>query len=257
MKREKRVVDGRRAKVLEMVQKTGDVKVEDMADFFHVSRMTIRRDLQYLEDQKLLLRYYGGARSGDQEAEEFVDEVSLARTKIAKYAATLVEDGDTIFINTSRTALDVLSYIGAKDVTVITNNGNAIGKKHSADVTVALTGGELRYIKGAMVGDIAVNSLMRVTAKKSFIGCSGLSVESGMTTEYLNEVQINETMFSRVTQKAYIVTDSSKLGHNSSFVSCMINKITDIITDDNASEEMVAAFREQGINVTLVPLHDN
>lgn len=255
MKKSKQVVERRREKVLGMLQKTGDVKVEDMAEFLHVSKMTIRRDLQYLEDEKMIERYYGGARTGEAE-DDYEDESELARKKIAKYAASLVEDGDTIFINTSQTALGILPYITAKDVTVITNNGNAIGMKHSADLTIALTGGELRYIKGAMVGDIAMNSLMRVTAKKSFIGCSGLSIDSGMTTEYLNEVQINETMFSRVTGKAFILTDSTKFGIESSFVSCSSNHITNIITDEHAPMDMVATFRERGIDVKLVSLHD-
>lgn len=256
MKKSRQVVERRRDKVLGMVQKTGDIKVEEMAEYLHVSKMTIRRDLQYLEDEKMLERYYGGARSGGVE-EDCKDEKEMARKQIAKYAAGLVEDGDTIFINTSKTALGILPYITAKHVTVITNNGNAIGMKHSSDITVALTGGELRYIKGSMVGDIAVNSLTRVTANKSFIGCSGLSIESGMTTEYLNEVQINEMMFSRVTERAFILADSSKLSIKSSFVSRDVNNITDIITDENAPEEIVAAFREKGVTVKLVSLHEN
>lgn len=253
MKQSRQVVERRRKKVLDMIEKTGDIRVESIAEYLHVSRMTIRRDLQYLEDEKLIERYYGGARSGDQD-DDCEDETEYIRRELAKYAATLVEDGDTIFINTSRTALEILHYITAKNVTVITNNGNAIGMKHSPDVTVALTGGELRYIKGAMVGDIALNSLMRVTAKKSFIGCSGLSLESGMTTEYLNEVQINETMFSRVTGRAYIIADSSKLGKKSSFVSCSINNITNVITDDYASNDLIMGFKEKGIDIVQIPI---
>lgn len=253
MKRSRVTVENRRRKVLDMITKSGDVKVGDIATLLHVSPLTIRRDLQYLEDSKLLERYYGGARIMEEREEEASeDKVMSARRHIAKYAASLVEDGDHIFINTSSTAIGMLSYIEAKDVTVITNNGNAINMKHSSNVTVILTGGELRYVKGTMVGDFALNSLMGVTAKKSFVGCSGLSAESGMTSAFSNEVQINGLMLSRVTEKAYILADYQKIGQNSNFVSCPIHEVTNIITDTSAEEETVAKFRERGINVYQV-----
>ena len=93
----------------------------------------------------------------------------------------------------------MIKYIKDKRVIVITNNGKAIYTEHSSKVSVILSGGELREIKEAMVGEFASNNISKVTAKKSFIGCSGLSLESGMTTEILSEVNINQLMLQRVT----------------------------------------------------------
>lgn len=138
MKRSRALVDNRRKKLLEALKSNGSVKVGDLAEEFQVSPLTIRRDLQYLEDHKKLERFYGGATvSGeDDEIVTQEDEIKMYRKKIAQYAASLVEDGDTIFINTSSTALQMIKYIRDKRVTVITNNGKAIFMEHSSKVSV-------------------------------------------------------------------------------------------------------------------------
>ena len=164
----------------------------------------------------------------------------------------MVEDGDTIFINTSATALQMIKYIKDKRVTVITNNGKAIYMEHSSKISVILSGGELREIKEAMVGEFATNNISKVTAKKSFIGCTGLSVETGMTTEILSEVNINQLMLQRVTGTSYILADHTKIGRNSSFVSCPTAEILNIITDEKAPAEVLDGFRENEINVIQV-----
>lgn len=254
MKRSRALVENRRNKVLMSLKNNGFVKVQELADELQVSPLTIRRDLQYLEDQKMLERFYGGATVKDRVPEIYTeeDEVKMYRDRIAQYAATLVEDGDTIFINTSSNALQMIKYIKDKRVTVITNNGKAIFMEHSSNVSVILSGGELREIKEAMVGEFATNNISKVTAKKSFIGCSGLSLESGMTTEILSEVNINQLMLERVTGTSYILADHTKLGRNSSFVSCPTESILNIITDEKAPKEILDGFREHEVNVMQV-----
>lgn len=259
MKRKRSLVDNRRQKVLEVLKNDGLVKVGELAEQFNVSPLTIRRDLQYLEDNKKLERFYGGA-TVTKEAQEVVTEenkISLYRKRIAQYAASLVEDGDTIFINSSSTALQMIRYIKGKRVIVITNNGKAIYLDRAPEISVVLTGGALRDIKDAMVGEFARNNLSMVTAKKSFIGCSGLSLESGMTTEILNEVNINELMFTRVTDDAYILADHTKFGVNSSFVSCPIERIRNVITDEEAPQVIVEGMQKRGIHVHMVKKDDH
>jgi len=256
MKREKALVDSRRSKLLEALKQNGQVKVSDLAEEFNVSPLTIRRDLQYLEDTKKLERFYGGASIINDNTHSEEDDVTIYRKLIAQYAASLVEDGDTIFINTSSTALQMIKYIKDKRVTVITNNGKAIFTEHLPNVSVILTGGELREFKEAMVGEFATNNLERVSAKKSFLGCTGLSLESGMTTEMLNEVNINQLMFRRVTGSSYILADHTKLGKNSSFVSCSLNNIHNIITDELANPIIINEFKARGVHVHQVSKND-
>lgn len=257
MKREKSFVDKRRKEILEKLVREPELKVEQLAAMFHVSPITIRRDLQFLEDQKLLTRFYGGAAPTKQAGRiAGQDEVSLYRNLIAQYAATLVEDEDSIFINTSRNALSVIRYIDKQNVKVITNNGHAIRCEHPGGVSVFLTGGELRYPKEALVGEFAERNLLKVYAKKAFVGCSGISLECGVTTENSNEVNLNEIMLRRATKAAYILADHTKIGQNSSFRTCSIERITHLITDEKAPEEILDSFREKGIEVHQVSKKD-
>ncbi len=257
MKKSRDIVDYRRKKILEILKKTGDIRVLDISEHLKVSEVTVRRDLQYLEDQKIIERYYGGARVREEMPKTHKNEVAVCRDNIARFAASLVEDNDTIFINTSATALEMLKYITAKDITVITNNGNAMFQQKSHTVKVILTGGELYNIKGTLVGEFAKNNLLRVSAKKAFIGCAGLSIENGMTTEILNEVDLNQAMLGRVTGKAYILADHTKLNKNSSFVSCDIHSITDIITDAKAPRDFVEQAKELGVSIYEVPVTEH
>lgn len=252
MKQSKQIVDKRRQEILHQVIEKGSIRVEDMVRNLNVSSLTIRRDFQYLEDQGLIERFHGGAKIIEKKTTK-EDELLKERNRIAKYAATLVNDGDILFINTSRTALSIIRYITAKAVTVITNNGNAINEPHSPEVTVILTGGELRYVKGTMVGEFALDSVNKSWATKTFLGCSGLSSKVGMTTDILNEVKINEAMFNRSHVKSYILADHTKIGKICSFVSCPISMITDVITDQKADEKEINQLTKQNIQVIKVP----
>lgn len=251
MKRERAYVNNRRSKILEIMESQPEVRVEDLAKMFEVSSITIRRDLQYLEDNQKLTRFYGGAAAKEKEELE-MDEIKLCRKRIARYAASLIEDGDTIFINTSSTALEILRYIERNNVTIITNNGGAIDYEHRDGLTVILTGGELRYPKEAMVGDFAIRNLQTVFAKKSFVGCSGISEECGMMTENANEVNINQLMITNTLKENYILADHTKIGKNSSFISCAVEQIHNLITDDQAPKGQLELMEKRGIKVHIV-----
>lgn len=150
----------------------------------------------------------------------------------------------------------MVQYITCKNVTVITNNGRAIDCEHPVGVNVFLTGGEVRYPKEALVGEFAERNLSKVYARKAFVGCSGISNECGVTTENANEVYLNELMLTRATKEAYILADHTKIGHNSSFRTCKIERITHLITDEKAPAEILDVFREKGIQVHQVGKED-
>lgn len=257
MKNNRARIKARREEILQELWENSHVSVRALAEKFHVSLLTIRRDLQFLENEHKLERFYGGAAPLEEEARtELRDETSGYRDQIARYAASLVEDDDTIFINTSSTALRMIPYIKSRHVTVITNNGRVIDIPHSPDVSIILSGGELRQFKGAMTGEFAVNNLGVVMAKKSFLGCVGLSAENGMTTEMLSEVIVNQIMLERVVGASYILADHTKIGRQSSFVSCPPDKLKNIITDELADPDEIARLRERCIEVKQVSLRE-
>ncbi len=245
------IVRQRRNNIMLLIQKLGDISSADLAKEFNVSEITIRRDLQYWEDLDAIIRYHGGAKLVQRMVEVQNPLLSNERYKraIAKYAAQYVNEGDTIFINSSSTALLVIEYIIHKRVHVITNNARAVFIKHDPLVTINLTGGELRYPKEVMVGEFVLNNLNKINADKCFLGCSGIDKDYGLTTAILSEVQINEKMISRCSGSVFVLADYTKINQHHSFNSSPLSNISYLITDINASDEDISELESPDLEV--------
>ncbi|MDR2485836.1 MAG: hypothetical protein LBD55_10620, partial [Treponema sp.] len=174
----------------------------------------------------------------------FSSGLTLNKQAIARYAATLISDGDTIFINTSSTAVAVIPYITARHVTVITNNAKAMDVKLPNDLNLIFTGGEMRFPKEAMVGDFAIKNLSTVTASKCFLGCNGITVYEGVTTAVMQEASINYLMLTRVMGPRYILADKSKIGKKLNFIYGSLKEITMLITDTEVPAQMVEDLKK-------------
>lgn len=246
MRNSRRVVEKRRKRILQILGDNNFVKVSALAKELGTSALTIRRDLDELENEESICRFHGGASlpkvsDGDN---IFSSELTLHKYAIAKKAAQLIGDGDTIFINTSSTALAMLPFITAKHVTVITNNVKAVACEKPGDMIIILTGGELRVPKEAMVGDFALNNLSKVTASKCFLGCNGITVEEGLTTAVLQEATVNGVMLNRAIGARYILADRTKVGRRLNFIYGALSDITCLITDTEAPQEEVDKLRK-------------
>lgn len=99
MKNNRKVVEERHLKILNMIRERGEVKVEELAELFQISPMTVRRDMQYLEEEKLISRIHGGAVSLEK-ANMLLsqdEKISLCRERISEYASRFIDDGDTLY----------------------------------------------------------------------------------------------------------------------------------------------------------------
>lgn len=255
MKRDRKSVDERQSKILQMIRERGEVKVEELAKTFGISFMTVRRDLQFLEEQRLISRFYGGATVIDQHhtmtAEE---ETAMYRDLISQYAAGFVEDGDTLFINGSRTALKMLEYVDRKDVNAFTNNGWAVGQQYPKGVSIHLTGGELR--EHIMVGDYVMRNLLNIEADKTFIGCAAVYDNGEFRYDIPTEIGINEAMISRTNKGLYILADHTKIQsgalHEKQYGGCTYERPWTLITDEKANAVAVDRLRQTGMKVIQI-----
>ena len=256
MKRDLKSVNARRAKMLAMIRERQTIRVEELAAYFQVSLMTIRRDLQALEDKGLIGRFYGGATVDSRPAPVSErDELTLYRQLIGRYAASLVEDGDSLFINGSSTALGLLDYVGQKNVCVFTNNGAAVSHAFPAGVEVTLSGGVLRGQSHIMTGDCAMRNLLMTQAEKAFIGCVGISPDGEILCGIPTELGINETMISHA-HEYFILADYTKIGKAGTYASCSLEKTGTIITDERAPANIVEQLRTIGMTVVQVKKSD-
>ena len=224
MKNSKANVEARQKNILQYVRKAGEVNSYDLVDEFKISIMTVRRDLEELEQKHLLKRTHGGACTLDyvKGSKSLSKNIRICRDLISRYASSLIKDNDRIFINGSRTALKMLEYVGNKNVTVYTNNGLAFGRKFPENVSIHMTGGELR--NHILVGDATMRNILDV--------------------------------ISRTTEDLYILADHSKLQRHdnleSSYGSCIYDRKVTLITDNQADTEIIEKLRASGIEIIIV-----
>lgn len=256
MRNPRSTVEKRHGRILEILGTNGFAKVRMLAGELNTSQLTIRRDLEVLQKSGRVSRFHGGASLPQQSAAAniFSSPLTTHKHAIARRAAAFVENGDTIFINTSSTALAMLAYIKAEHVTVITNNVRAVSCAKPADLILVLTGGEVRIPKEAMVGDFALNNLNRVTASKCFLGCNGVTEEEGVTTAVLQEATINAQMLNRAVGERYILADMTKIGRRLNFIYGALNDISCLITDTEAPREEVGKIAASVRVIQVKPL---
>ena len=252
MKRDRRSVNLRHAEMLALIRERQGVLVDELSRTFGISTMTVRRDLQALEEQGKINRFHGGATAGTPaiSADER-NTVAFCRQLIARRAASLVSDGDCLLINGSSTALALLGHLEGKSVSVLTNNGLVIGRKYAPGVDVRLSGGMLRGSQHILTGDLTMRCLMDEQADKAFLGCAGISPDGEILCGIPSELGINETMIEH-SDVYYIMADYTKIGRAGTYASFHLEKKGCVITDENAPQSVLEQLRAIGMEVIQV-----
>ena len=183
------------------------------------------------------------------------EKIALCRDRISEYASRFMDDGDTLFINGSRTALNMLKYAGGKKIMVYTNNCWGIGETYPDNVTIRFTGGEVR--SNVMVGEYVMRNLLSMTADKTFLGCAAVYDDGEFRYDIPTEIGINEAMISRTKKALYVLADHTKIrrreASGNTYGSCAYEQSCTLVTDDHANPAVVEQLRRCGIRVILVP----
>lgn len=257
MKSSKRTIQKRQNSILQYLNEHQEADVLALADWLDVSEITVRRDLQAMNQQGLIERFFGGVRllRSEETGHPATGSASVTddiREVLATRAAQMIGDKDVVFINSSTTAMRVIKYLQGRAIVVITNNVKSIGQSHGPGVELVLTGGEVYGNKQSLVGEFALNTLAKVKATKCIIGVSGISVKGGITSEVLPETAINQLMLKRCSGSKIVVTDGSKIGRERNFLSGGISDITHLITDASADPAELERLRTRGVIVLVV-----
>ncbi|SMO50585.1 transcriptional repressor AgaR [Gracilimonas mengyeensis] len=248
----------RRDKIIQVLNESGSVTVDELSELFDVSSVTIRNDLDFFEKKGLIHRTYGGAllRNSvykDPSLEEKEKINANEKRRIGKYAAGLIKDGDAIILDSGTTTKEIAIRLkDKKNITVMTNAIYiAVELAGLSDVEVMLTGGVLRDKSYSIVGPEAENTLRNYYFDKLFIGVDGLDFDYGLTTSNPLEAQLNRIMVERASE-VIAVTDSSKFGRHSFSYIGDVDLISTIITDKGISKEIEGKFNKIGIEVIKV-----
>ncbi len=261
MKNSKAEVQDRRDKEFNYILSKNEVSIDELALFFSVSSITIRRDIDEMRSNGLVDIRNGVVTINEKYRKNLKDNYhSSERKLIRKKAAQFVEDGDVLFINTSFTALGILEYIEDKHCTVITNNTHILDLELGSNITSILTGGEIRQPRSSLSGEVALDMIRRIHADKCFIGVDAISFEGGaimgaggeLYCSVHHEAAINKMMLNNCSGKKYVVLTSDRLNKTDRFSCGNLSGIDAIITDRRADIHAVNELKSRGINIILV-----
>jgi DeoR family transcriptional regulator, aga operon transcriptional repressor len=246
----------RMAAILDHVAQYGSVGVTSVAARLQVSSATLRRDLQALHEQGLLVRTHGGAVAGGLDL-ELPLRYRQARHQpekrsIGRLAAGLVPGGAVVGMTGGTTVTEVARALMSRtDITIVTNALNIAAELVLRPaLRVLVIGGTARHASYELVGPAAELVIGRYHLDLSFIGVDGLSVEEGCSTHDELEAHTDHA-FIRRARRTVVVTDNTKLGRVTFAQICRIEEIDDLVTDQRADPAILGQLRDAGVNVLV------
>lgn len=246
------------AALLELLSEHKTLTVAELSERFGVSASTLRRDLQVLEEQRLIERTHGGATSLRDDHELPVryrtNQRRDEKLAIARVAVSRVPLGTVVGLTGGTTTTEVARLLSVRDqLTVVTNALNIAAELSiRPKVKVVVPGGVARPQSYELVGVWGAQVLRGLNIGVAILGVDGVDAEGGLTTHDEVEAQTNAALIARA-QRVYVVADSSKLGRVHLARIAGIEVVTEVVTDSAADPAAVAALRAKGITVTLAP----
>jgi DeoR family galactitol utilization operon repressor len=244
----------RERKILQILMDGENPSVNEISDMLEVSKVTIRSDFTSLEEKGLIVRTRGGAFPAyHPDILESQKHAIEEKHRIAKAAADMIEDGDTVMINDGTTTSLIPKYLlGKRDIHIVTNSTLVFTyARINPSLHLTLVGGSFQPSSEAIVGPVALVDLGNFHVKYAFVGTSGFSLETGMTTHLVDGAEIIKKMNMQA-HKTILTADSSKYGKNG-FVKILSLDHLDLIICDNALEkEVVQQIKESGTEIILV-----
>lgn len=257
IKKENDTVD-RRKQIMDLLHKNGQVYVQKLSKQFQVSEVTIRNDLEQLEQKKLLIRARGGAINfegfvgNDQKITEKNKINFQEKALIGKKAATLINEGDTIIVDSGTTTAEIVKNLaGFEKLSIITNALNIVDLAVAyPNINIIIPGGYLRHNAMSLVGPLAERNLKNIYVDKLFLSADGLDTKIGVFTPNIDESHINQIMID-VAKEVILVTDSSKFNRKSLAFICPMESIHTVVTDKGISAEDKQRLLDNGIKVVI------
>ena len=252
----------RQAEILNMLtQRGGIVKMTEIARKFGISNETVRRDLEFLQEQQLIQRVYGGAiLAGRQNASSSRAIFSATRAKgqqerqaIGRAAAALVNENETLLLGTGTTVLEVAKHLKhLRHLTILTNSLPVAQELSGTNFDIYLLGGKLDTNELLTVGEMGLSALQRYFVDRTFVGAAGVTFEYGISTFNTEDYTMSAEILRRSNQ-VVLVAASEKFGHYGFCVRDTLEHVDIVVSDQNLSSEYVDGFREMDINLILAP----
>ncbi|MFS0863114.1 DeoR/GlpR family DNA-binding transcription regulator [Fredinandcohnia sp. 179-A 10B2 NHS] len=237
--------------ILDALKEKNTVKLQELVELTNSSESTIRRDLTQLEQMKFLKRVHGGAaRLQGKLQEPSMNEKSSkniqAKRQIAKFAASLVEDGDCIYLDAGSSVFEMIPHLPS-NIVVVTNGFMHLNDLLERNIKTYILGGFAKTTTKAIIGRGALESLEQYRFDKCFMGVNGIHPQFGYTTPDPDEAMIKQRAIS-LTREAYVLADESK------FSEISFAKITDLHSATIITNAVEEEIDEQYSNKTKIKM---
>lgn len=253
----------RHRRIEQLLEEQGECSVSGMAAQLGVSEMTIRRDLQALAAAGRIVRSHGGAAAVDEvlfrfEFQNRSKQQEAAKRQIARTAAAMIRDGDSVMLDSGTTTLALaLELRHRKRLTLITPSlAIASALQQSASVQVLLLGGFVRRDSPDLVGIITETNLEHLKADWAFIGADGIDLQGNIYNASIEVCRMLTKMVASA-KAAYVVSDHSKIGRTALMRFGNIADCAGLITDPSASPKHLQSLQKAGVRVVLAPADDD
>ena len=248
----------RRQSLFDILRKQPGLRVPELAQALNVSEGTVRNDLDALEEEGRLKRVHGGAVLSDQD--QFKNNSFVRRYKqnvaaklvIAREAALLVKDGDSLFLDASSTDYFLARELSKRRELRVVTNGFEVARELAENPSnnVILIGGVVNNNSSSVTGLLSERIIEELSIEKTFLSCSVFSLERGMTEVLFAEAQIKRKVIES-SQQLYALVDSAKFGKEDLTSFARPEKITHLFTDIQLSSDWAVQLKQVGVEFTI------
>lgn len=247
----------RQKQILALLVQQGRLSVAEIVEQFEISEATARRDLESLASQSKAQRVHGGVIAVELAPPELPilereSEQADEKSCIGLSAANLVADKETVFLSSGTTVLEVARNLRIrKNLTVITNSLPVLNALAGAEgITVISLGGMLRDSEMSFIGHITEQALTEVRVDKVIMGTRGVSLEHGLTNDYLQETLTDRAIL-KIGREVIIVADHTKVNRVATALLAPLASMQTFVTDSQADQKFIQALKKNGINVIV------
>jgi DeoR family fructose operon transcriptional repressor len=240
----------RKHKILEILETKDSAEVPELALELGISEITVRRDLNILANENLLLRTHGGAVKIGLTKVAFSQKTQAnieAKDEICKKAASLIQEGDVVFLDCGSTVFRICQYIKNKKIKVVTNSLPVLNELLGSEVHINFAGGEIDPERQAAHGKIAIEHIARYKADIAFVGIDGISIANGLSANSEKEAAMTLAMANNA-KATYFLFDSSKFEKDKYLPFARIDFVKNIITDSKVKYEISNQYLNIGVN---------
>lgn len=248
----------RQKQILSLLSRQGRLSVAQIVEQFSISEATARRDLESLASEGKVQRVHGGAIAVEQAPPELPilereNEQADEKSRIGRATAELIADKETVFLGSGTTVLEVARNLRSrKNLTVITNSLPVLNVLAGVEgVTVISLGGMLRDSELSFIGHITEQALAELRADKVIIGARAVSLEHGLTNDYLPETQTDRAIL-KVGREVILVADYSKINRISTTFLAPLTDVHKLVTDKRTPRVFISALKAQGVSSLVV-----